>query len=266
VPVLADPDDVPAPPPVPRTRPGDVWLLGEHRLVCGDATDRATLDRAMGGARADLVWTDPPYGVDYVGKTREALTISGDTSGGLQELLRASFAEIDRVCRDGAAIYVAHAGQTAQVFLEAFADIGWRLRQTLVWVKDRPVLGHGDYHYQHEPILYGVIRPRGRWGRGGEGWYGGNGESSVLEVPRPAASREHPTMKPVELVRRLIANSSREGDVVLDPFAGSGSTLVAAALSGRRCIAVELDPVYCDVIVARIERTTGVRATRKPRR
>ena len=145
-----------------------MWLLGEHRLVCGDATDRATLDRAMGGARADLVWTDPPYGVDYVGKTREALTISGDTSGGLQELLRASFAEIDRVCRDGAAIYVAHAGQTAQVFLEAFADIGWRLRQTLVWVKDRPVLGHGDYHYQHEPILYGVIRPEGRWGRGGD--------------------------------------------------------------------------------------------------
>jgi len=266
VPLFGDPDDVPAPPPVPRTRPGDVWLLGEHRLVCGDATDRATLDRAMGGARADLVWTDPPYGVDYVGKTREALTISGDTSGGLHELLRASFAQIDRVCRDGAAIYVAYpAGRLSRVFLDAFADIGWRLRQTLVWVKDRPVLGHGDYHYQHEPILYGVVRPQGRWGRGGEGWYGGNAESSVLEVPRPAASREHPTMKPVELVRRCIANSSAEGNVVLDPFAGSGSALVAAALSGRRCIAVELDPVYCDVIAGRFEALTGLVARRTRR-
>jgi DNA modification methylase len=265
VPLFGDPDDIPALPTVPRTRPGDVWLLGDHRLVCGDAVDPSAIDRAMGGARADLVWTDPPYGVEYVGKTRDALTIAGDRSRGLATLLEASFTQIDRVSRDGAAIYVAHAGQTAHVFLEAFTQVGWRLRQTLVWVKDRPVLGHGDYHYQHEPILYGVARPQGRWGRGGDGWYGGNGESSVLEVPRPAASREHPTMKPVELVRRLIANSSREGDVVLDPFAGSGSTLVAAHLSGRRCVSVELDPAYCDVIVDRFESLTGLTARRARR-
>jgi DNA modification methylase len=263
VPLFGDPDDVPGPPPVPRTRPGDVWLLGPHRLVCGDATDGATVDRAMAGARADLVWTDPPYGVGYVGRTRQALTIAGDSSGGLAGLLSASFEQINRVCRDGAAIYVAHpAGRLSRVFLEAFVDAGWTLRQTLVWLKDRAVLGHGDYHYQHEPILYGVVRPTGRWGRGGESWYGGNGESSVLEVPRPAASREHPTMKPVELIRRCIANSSREGDVVLDPFAGSGSTLIAAHLSGRRCVAAEIDPAYCDVIVERFERVTGRDATR----
>jgi DNA modification methylase len=124
------------------------------------------------------------------------------------------------------------------------------------------VLGHGDYHYRHEPILYGYAPGRGRWGRGARGWYGGNGQDSVLEVPRPSASREHPTAKPVELIRRCLENSSRRGDRVLDPFAGSGSTLVAACVLERWGYGMELDPRYCDVIVDRMERLTGHEATR----
>ena len=140
---------------------------------------------------------------------------------------------------------------------------GWRLHQTLVWVKDAPVLGHADYHYRHEPILYGYAPSETRRGRGKGGWYGGNAEDSVLEVPRPKASADHPTQKPVELLRRLIANGSRSGQGVLDPFAGSGSTLVAAELLGRRGFGVEIDPTYCDVALARLEAATGARAKRR---
>ena len=134
-----------------------------------------------------------------------------------------------------------------------------------MWVKDVPVLGHGDYHYVHEPILYGYAPSERRRGRGAGGWYGGNGQRSVIEVPRPKASADHPTSKPVELVRRLIANSSRSGQAVLDPFVGSGTTLVACELLGRRGFGVELDTSYCDVAIARLEALTGVRARRRAR-
>ena len=139
----------------------------------------------------------------------------------------------------------------------AFCSQGWDLRQSLVWVKDVMVLGHADYHYRHEPIAFGYAPGPGRRGRGGRGWYGGNDQDSVLEVPRPAASWEHPTTKPVELIRRCLANSSPPEGVVLDPFAGSGSTLVACEVLGISGRAVELDPCYCDVIVRRFEDLTG---------
>jgi DNA modification methylase len=153
---------------------------------------------------------------------------------------------------------VAHpAGPGSVVFLQAFLAQGWRLHQTLVWVKDHMVLGHGDYHYRHEPIAYGYAPGAGRWGRGAKGWYGGNDRSSVLEIPRPSASRDHPTVKPVELIRRCLANSTAEGDLVLDPFCGSGSTLVAAELLTLKGYGMEIDPAYCDVIVSRLEASTG---------
>ena len=137
---------------------------------------------------------------------------------------------------------------------------GWRLRQTLVWVKDSFVLGRSDYHYRHEPILYGHKPGGGRIGRGAPGWFGAHAQNSVLEVPRPRASREHPTMKPPELVERCLRNSTRRGDLILDPFAGSGSVLVACERAHRRARLIELDPRYCDVIVDRFERLIGVRA------
>jgi DNA modification methylase len=167
------------------------------------------------------------------------------------------------VLRAGAPLYVFHpAGELSVTFARAFIDQGWSLRQTLVWKKDRLVIGHGDYHYGHEPILYGYTPSPGRRGRGAGGFYGGNGQSSVLEVPRPAASPDHPTAKPVELLRRLIANSSRRGHIVLDPFGGSGSALVACQELSRRAFVMEIDPAYCDVIMARFEALTGHRARR----
>jgi DNA modification methylase len=261
-----DPDHLPEVASEPRTVPGDLWLLGEHRLLCGDATDRAAVATLMDGHRAQVLWTDPPYGVEYVGKTPQALRIAGDRADGLGALLNEAFGAAGEVLHPGAGIYVCHpAGREALVFLEAFSAQGWRLHQGLVWVKDSMVLGHADYHYRHEPIAFGYAPGGGRRGRGGAGWHGGHDQDTVLEVPRPAASREHPTMKPVELVRRCLHNSSVPGQVVLDPFAGSGTTLVACHVLGRRGFGMELDPRYCDVAVRRFEELTGTEAVRVSR-
>lgn len=210
------------------------------------------------------MWTDPPYGVSYAGKTTRALTIENDGAAGLADLLRESFACVDGGLEAGAPIYVAHpAGALSVTFGSAFLERGWHLHQTLVWVKDSLVLGRSDYHYRHEPILYGYKPGSGRLGRGGAGWYGGNAETSVLEVKRPKASREHPTSKPPALIERCLRNSSARHDLVLDPFAGSGSTLVACEHAGRKARLIELDPAYCEVIVRRWEALTGGHARRE---
>ncbi|MCA1697443.1 MAG: ParB N-terminal domain-containing protein [Actinobacteria bacterium] len=259
-------EDVPSRPAKPRTRPGDLYRLGAHRLLCGDATSASDYRRLLGAERPQLLWTDPPYGVSYEGKTAQRLRIAGDRAEGLKQLLGAAFACCDAVLAEGAALYVAHpAGPGSLVFGGCFEAQGWRLRQTLVWVKDSLVLGRSDYHYRHEPILYGYKPAGGRLGRGGSGWYGGNGEQSVFEFSRPKASRHHPTMKPPELVAAALNNSSCRGQQVLDPFAGSGSTLVACQASAREARLIELDPAYCDVIVERFESLTGVKAEKTGR-
>jgi DNA modification methylase len=255
--VLADPEAVPPLPAKPKTRRGELHEVAGQRLLCGDATSAQDMARLMGTDRADVVWTDPPYGVDYVGKTKRALTIANDRRSGSDDLLERSFAALEGALAPGARLYVCHpAGPASLGFLQAFCA-RWHLRQTLVWVKDSMVLGHSDYHYRHEPILYGTSPGEGRKGRGASGWYGGNAETSVFEVPRPKASREHPTVKPVELISRCLRNSSGHGQVVVDPFAGSGSTLVASALLGRRGFGMELDPAYCDVTLRRLKEVTG---------
>ncbi len=260
---LADPEEIPPLAEKVRTRPGELWLLGTHRLICGDASDPRELERLMAGELAEVLWTDPPYGVSYQGKTARALRIAGDRPTDLDALLPAAFAAADRVLAPGAALYVMHPAGSASVrFGEAFLDAGWRLRQTLIWVKDRMVLGHADYHFRHEPILFGYKPGGGRRGRGHGGWYGGDGQDSVLEVPRPAASREHPTAKPVELVRRCLANSAAPEALVLDPFAGSGCSLIACEELGLRARLLEIDPAYCDVMIRRWEAFTGGRAKR----
>jgi DNA modification methylase len=249
-------DDVPALPSEATTKPGDVLDLGEHRLACGDARDDALLARLMEEGQAACLLTDPPYGAAYEGKTRARLRIQNDQRQAVGELLPAAFATVDAHLAAGSAVYVfTPTGAALPVFVDAYLRVGWELRQVLAWAKDAMVLGHADYHFQHESILYGYkpLPGAGRLGRGGTGWYGDNRQVSLLEVPRRRAAREHPTMKPPELLARMLRNSTPRGAVVLDPFAGSGSTLVACQRLGRQARLVELDPRYCDVIAARYQ-------------
>ncbi len=255
---LTDPEAIPPLPGEPVTRPGDLWLLGDHRVLCGDATRPDDVLKVMGEEKASCVWTDPPYGVEYVGGTADKLTIQNDHPDGLDTLLAGAFAAVDPVLADGAAIYVAHpTGPLAMTFMSNFVARGWRFHQSLVWVKDSLVPGHSDYQMRHEGVLFGYKAAQGRRGRGARGWYGANSATSVFEVPRPKASPDHPTSKPVELIARMLRNSSKTGEIILDPFLGSGSTLIAAERLGRRCVALELDPRYVDVAVRRWEAFSG---------
>ena len=257
-------DEVPDLPEAPITSTGDLWVLGEHRLLCGDSTNSDHVGRLMHCHNAACMWTDPPYGVDYVGKTKDAKRIKNDGAEGLSQLLTDALTCAMGVCESGAPWYIAHpAGPQAQVFAAAIAAVGMRIHEGLVWRKDSFVLGHSDYHYQHEPILFGYMPGQGRSGRGkhaGSRWYGDNAQTSVFDIARPKRSEAHPTMKPVELVAAALKNSSPVGALVFDPFLGSGSTLIACEQLGRVCYGLELDPAYCDVVVARWESVTGKKA------
>jgi DNA modification methylase len=256
-----DTDAIPDEPEKPWVQSGDLFLLGEHRLLCGSSTDAADVDRLMDGKRARCMWTDPPYGVSYVGKTKNALTIENDGAEGLEALINAAFAQADRVLEPGGAIYVAHpAGALNVTFGVSFLAAGWRLHETLIWVKDSFALGHSDYHFRHEPIFYGYKPGEGRWGRGGQGWYGDDAQDSIFEVPKPRRNDKHPTSKPVDLIVRMLKNSTQPGDRVYEPFAGSGSTLIACQTLGRKCCALEIDPRYAQVVIERWEAFTGQKA------
>jgi DNA modification methylase len=257
-----DPDDEP-PLPEPAdlyVAPGDLWALGRHRLLCADATDPAATARLFGGDRVDLIWTDPPYSVGYKGKTAAALTIANDDLGieGTRALVGAALSLVP--LRAGGAFYLASpAGPAHIAVLLALADAGLSVHQTLIWVKDILVLGHSDYHYRHEPIIYG-------WRSGAAHTFRGDRRGdSVWEIPRPARSQDHPTTKPVELVERAIRNSCAPGDTVSDPFVGSGTTIIAAELADRRCLAIEIDPRYAQVAIERWQSFTGAKATRLSR-
>lgn len=257
----AEPDDAPPLPATPRSQPGEIYPLGNHRLACGDACDRELIGRLFVGDRASALVTDPPYGVGYEGKTERRLRIHNDDPHGLARLLDEAFAAADAVLAPSSPFYVASpTGPRGTVFRLALDQVGWRLHQELAWVKQSPVLGHSDYLLQHESFLYGWTAGPGRPGRGrhaGSRWQGDNRQTSVLFYDRPARSAEHPTMKPVALLEALLRNSTRRGEVVFDPFAGSGSTMIACQRLDRRCYAVELDPGYCDVIRQRYEDYAG---------
>lgn len=262
---LTDPDDAGPVPVTPWVKTGDLFELGGHRVLCGDATDPEAYALVGGGIMGDAVWTDPPYGVSYVGKTRDRLTIAGDDSD-VGTLIRDACLAATGSLRPSAAFYVAApAGPRQLDFRAALAAAGWRLHQELVWLKDRIILGHSDYHYQHEPILYGYLPGEGRPGRGkhaGSGWMGDHSQTSVIEVASPKRSTEHPTMKPVELIARTLVNSVPKRGIVLDPFLGSGSTLVAAEGMGLRCFGLDVDPRFVQVVVERWQAFTGKEAVR----
>lgn len=269
----ADPDDVPPLPVTPRTKPGDVYQLGAHRLVCGDSKDPAVWAALMGEERAQAVFTDPPYGVKVVGGTKDRLTIQNDDLpiDQLTVFLRETLGPTLAHCQPGAPWYVcAPHGPQFLSFAVVGVEQGW-WRQTLVWAKDTFSLGRSDYHYRHEAILTSQpptdddTPPREHvaigygWAPGAaHTWRGGRKQDTVWDVPKPRANDEHPTMKPVELIARALQNSTIAGDLVLDPFGGSGSTLITCEMLGRRARLIELDPRYCDVIVRRWEEATGM--------
>jgi DNA modification methylase len=241
-----------AAPPLPAdpiTKPGDMWLIGRHILVCGDATDPEVIDALFSDevGSVAMTFTDPPYNVDYTGKTKDALKIKGDKNdpAAFDRLLKGLWTQVVRVSRAGAPYYVCHpGGPIAEAFYRTLRECGMPLRQQLVWAKNTMVLGHSDYHYMHEPIAYG-------WTEGSHYWNGGRDQVTLWEVDRPTASKEHPTMKPVELVNRALRNSTEPNDLVYDPCGGSGTTMIACEHADRVCRMAELDPAYCDVIVAR---------------
>lgn len=265
-----DPDEAPEPPAKPRSVLGDVWLLGKHRVMCGDSTSVDSVEALMAGVKADCVWTDPPYGVSVnaVSSVEEAkkrrkrtdgLMVANDdlNDAELTDFLRAALGAAFAACKDGAAWYVAAPpGPLFHCFGTVLKDLDvWR--HTLAWVKSTFVLGRSDYHYQHEPIFYG-------WKPGAaHKWTSDRKQSSTLNFDKPARNGVHPTMKPVELVEYCIGNSSDRGDVVLEPFGGSGSTLIACEKTGRIARLMELDLCYVDVIVKRWQDFTGKQATRE---
>lgn len=240
----------------PITKPGDVWILGKHRLMCGDSAQKEDVMRLMNNQDADMLLTDPPYNVDYVGKTSEALKIKNDNMSDNQfyEFLKKVFENMYSVTKEGASIYVFHADTEGLNFRKAFKDAGYKLAECLIWKKDCFVMGRQDYQWQHEPILYG-------WKEGAAHHFiNDRTQSTILEFDRPRQSSLHPTMKPIDLVARLLKNSSKENDKILDLFGGSGSTIIAAEQLNRNCYTMELDPKYCDVIVKRWESLTNKEA------
>jgi len=234
----------------PITKMGDIWLLGRHRLICGDSTKKETFDLLMDGKRANLVVTDPPYNVDYEGVAGK-LKNDNMRSEAFYTFLLAAFQNTEAVMAQDASIYVFHAETEGLNFRRAFSDAGFYLSGTCIWKKQGIVIGRSPYQWQHEPILFGWKK------KGKHQWYSDRKQSTIWEFNRPVKSPDHPTMKPVDLIEHPIVNSSMSNCIVLDPFGGSGSTLVACENRDRICYIIEVDEKYCDVIVERYIEQAG---------
>jgi DNA modification methylase len=256
-----DEDAAPEVPVNPVSKPGDVWIMGQHRLLCGDSTDAASYDTLLGTERVAMIFQDPPYNVDYANTAKDKLRgtnrpILNDNLGeGFQDFLLAAFKPA--LARCNGAVYVAMSSSELDTLQAAFRSAGGKWSTFIIWAKNTFTLGRSDYQGQYEPILYG-------WPEGAtRHWCGDRDQGDVWHFNKPRVNDLHPTMKPVELVERAIRNSSRPGDVVLDPFGGSGTTLIAAEKSGRQARLIELDPKYVDVIVRRWQEYAGAQAVRE---
>lgn len=285
-------EDTPPEDAEPVTQPGDIFQLGRHRLMCGDATNTNDILKLTAGAKMDLLLTDPPYNVDYTGGTAAQMKIENDAMSDdeFYNFLRSAFTAANAVLKPGAAFYVWHApGENAAIFYETIKNLSlWKIKQSLVWVKNSLVLGHSDYQYRHEPCIYGVktgaahffadTRSENTVIEDRPNLAGMSKEelralckellerepcqTSVIREDKPEISHQHPTMKPVKLFARLILNSTRKSERVLDIFAGSGTTAIAAEQLGRSAYMLELSPVYCDRIIKRWEDMTGEKAVK----
>ena len=243
------------------TRPGDVWICGNHRVICGDSTDASTYDALMAGEIADMVFTDPPYNVDYANTAKDKMRgtdrpiLNDNLGAGFHDFLLAALTPTLAHCRGG--IYVAMSSSELDVLQSAFRTAGGKWSTFIIWAKHTFTLGHADYQRQFEPILYG-------WPADGtRHWCGARDQGDVWNIKKPHKNDLHPTMKPVELVERAVRNSSRPGDIVLDSFGGSGTTMIASEKSDRKARLIELDPKYVDVIVRRWQDYAGAQATRQ---
>jgi site-specific DNA-methyltransferase (adenine-specific) len=253
---LTDEDAVPDVPDEPKTKLGDIYILGNHRLMCGDSTSIDAVEKLMDGQLADQLVTDPPYNIAYEGGSKKRDQIKNDEMADeeFRQFLKDVYIAADAVMKAGAVFYIWHADTEGYNFRGAARDMGWRIRQTLIWNKDNSAFGRSDYHWKHEPCLYG-------WKEGAAHlWATDRKQTTVIQCKRPSKSDLHPTMKPVELMEYQILNNTKGSDIVLDLFGGSGSTLIACEKTGRVNRSMELDPKYCDVIVKRWEDFTGKKA------
>ena len=252
-----DPDDVPEPPAEPVARPGDVWLLGRHRLVCGDCTDPLVVDKALNGVRPHLMVTDPPYGVEYDPTHRRALQSANSkpAQGVVMNDDRADWREAWALF-PGDVLYVWHSGTKAHVVAESLVESGYEIRAQIVWAKAKFVVGRGHYHPHHEPCWYAVRSKGGATGH----WQGSRKESTLWQIEHRKSDTGHGTQKPVECMKRPIENNSSPGQAVYEPFSGSGTTIIAGEMTGRHIHAIELNPAYVDVAVKRWEDFTGEKA------
>lgn len=258
-----DEDAVPETPETAVTVPGDVWLLGDHRLLCGDATQMESVERVLAGGLADMVWTDPPYNVNYGATMKDKLRgqkgkmprkiVNDNLGDGFEQFLRDACTNMLSVTKG--AVYICMSSSELHTLYKAFAAAGGHWSTFVIWAKNTFTMGRSDYQRQYEPILYG-------WKEGSDHfWCGARDQGDVWFVKKPVANDLHPTMKPVELVERAVRNSSKSRDTVLDPFGGSGSTLIACEKTGRQARLIELEPKYCDVIVRRFQEFSGKEAT-----
>ena len=253
---LTDEDAVPELPQTPISALGDLWLLGNHKLLVGDATARHDIDRLMAGDAADLVFTDPPYNVDYEGYTEERLKIKGDrmSDADFKQFLENTFRSYRTVLKAGASLYTCHSSSWQREFQNALEASGFEIRCQIIWAKNTFAWGFGRYKFQHEPIFYAHVAGQK------DSWYGDKSQSTLWEEKKPAANRLHPTAKPIELIERALINSSKSGDIAVDLFGGSGSTLIACERRGREARLMEIDPRYADVIVRRWQEFTSKQA------
>ena len=253
---LTDEDDAPPLPETPVSRTGDLFTLGNHKLLVGDTLNSAAVARLMGSDAADLVFSDLPYNVDYTGYTDEHLKIKNDrmSDAEFKKFLESAFRSFRTAVKPGASLYICHPSSSQREFQDALETAGFEVRCQIIWAKNTFAWGFGRYKFQHEPMFYAHVAGQK------DPWYGDKSQSTLWNENKPAANRLHPTMKPVELIERALANSSKAGDVVADFFGGSGSTLIGCERRGRKARLMELDPKYADVIVCRFQDYTGQQA------
>lgn len=266
---LTDEDDCPELPETPISQLGDIWMLGDHKLICGDSTIKECLEELLENEQVNLLITDPPYNVDYSKSDKGKILNDSMSSSEFKKFLFSAFSAANNFLKKGSSFYIWHSDIEAINFRQSILENDWKISSTLIWVKNHFVLSRCDYQPKHEPCLFGITSAYEDdhesciygWKKGlSHRWYSDRKQSTILEFDKPVINTDHPTMKPVGLFQKQITNSTKSNEIVLDIFGGSGTTLIACEKTNRRARLVELDPKYCDVIIKRWQEFTGQEA------